>query len=212
MLYDYFKRTIDIVSGAVLAILFFPIILLAAAAIKLDSKGPIFYNQKRMGKKGQYFWIYKLRTMVAEADDILVNDKQFQKKYKKRKGWKLSSDEDFRVTRVGKWLRRFTVDEFPQLINVLKGEMSLVGPRAFRDDLAGNEIEEHLKNYPKMRAKVKTVLSVKPGITGPWQTSGRNVIPFDKRIEMEYKYAKRKNLLDDILIIFKTPLAMVTKW
>ena len=148
--------------------------------------------------------------MIKGADDLLHNhNSQLLKKFKDN-DWKLENDP--RITPFGKVLRSLTIDEFPQLLNVLKGEMSMVGPRAYRNDLAGNEIEEQLALYPKLRKQIDMVLTVKPGLTGPWQTSGRNMLPWDRRVELDAEYAKRKSLLYDMWIILKTPFAMINKW
>jgi lipopolysaccharide/colanic/teichoic acid biosynthesis glycosyltransferase len=105
-------------------------------------------------------------------------------------------------------LRSLTIDEFPQVLNVLRGEMSMVGPRAYVE----SELKEQQHKYPETQALIKDILSVKPGVTGPWQTSGRNELPFNKRAQMDANYAKEKNIWTDIKILFKTPKAMLSKW
>jgi len=174
--------------------------------IWFDSAGPVIYKQKRLGAKGKAFWLYKFRTMVKDADEILFEKRPKLLKKFKRGDWKLKRDP--RVTKLGRLLRNLTIDEFPQFLNVLKGEMSIVGPRAYRRQ----ELKEQVKKYPKTKKLIPTILSVKPGITGPWQTSGRNVIPFNKRAKMDYQYAKNYSFLTDFVIMLKTPLAMISKW
>ncbi|MDZ7586599.1 MAG: sugar transferase, partial [Patescibacteria group bacterium] len=167
---------------------------------------PIFYKHLRVGKNGQEFWLYKFRTMIQGADEYLYqNDKRLLKKFKQG-DWKLENDP--RITKFGRFLRNLTIDEFPQFFNVLKGEMSLIGPRAY----IKQELVEQRKKYPQTKAWIKTILSIKPGITGPWQTSGRNEISFDKRAKIDLNYAQHYNLIGDLLIILKTPKAMLSKW
>ena len=144
--------------------------------------------------------------MIQDADEYLYKKNPDLLKKFKASDWKLENDP--RITKLGRVLRAFTIDEFPQLFNVLKGDMSLVGPRAYLD----RELKEQPYKYPKTQKLIKTILSVKPGITGPWQTSGRNEIPFDKRAYLDAKYAKEKSILKDIWYIIKTPAAMLSKW
>src|SRR3989344_8617909 len=154
------KRLLDIVSALVLSIIFLPIWLLIPLLIKLDSPGPIIYKHKRVGKDGREFWLYKFRTMVNNADEILFKkDPQLLQKFKKG-DWKLVRDP--RITTLGRIMRSITIDEFPQLWNVLKGEMSLVGPRAYLKQ----ELVSQQEKYPHTKALIQDILSVKPGITG----------------------------------------------
>src|SRR3989338_10514591 len=200
------KRLVDIISALVLSIVFLPIWIIIPILIKLDSPGPIIYKHKRVGKGGKEFWLYKFRTMVHNADVILFR-KNPPLLAKFRQGdWKLARDP--RITTLGRIMRSITIDEFPQLYNVLKGEMSLVGPRAYLK----KELISQQQKYPYTKALIKDILSVKPGITGPWQTSGRNVIPFDKRAQMDAHYARNLSLIKDLWIILKTPQAMFSKW
>lgn len=207
-MYQTLKRLLDIVSSLILAILFLPIWVIVPLLIKLDSKGPVLFSQPRIGKNGKIFQILKFRSMRQNADDYWKKNPELYKKFKKS-SWKLTLDEDPRVTKLGKVLRQTSIDEFPQVFNVLLGTMSLVGPRPIREV----EKKDAIKTYgKKIETKIDSALSVKPGITGLWQVSGRNDIPWDKRIALDMKYAKRKNILDDIKIILKTPLAMISKW
>lgn len=202
------KRLLDIVASIILIILFFPIWLIIPLLIKLDSRGPVFFHQERVGKNKQMFNILKFRTMMAEADEYWRKHPNLYEKFKEG-SWKLTLEEDPRITKMGKVLRQTSIDEFPQLFNILKGDMSLVGPRPLRKI----EIADAMKRYGKtIEPVIDESLTVKPGLTGAWQVSGRNTIPWDQRVRMDAQYAKRKNLLDDFVIIFKTPFAMISKW
>lgn len=203
---ELFKRIIDIAGSLGLMVLFLPIWLILPVLIKIDSPGPVFYKHKRIGKDGKEFYLYKFRSMVADADEILhKHDKSLLEEFKKG-DWKLRNDP--RITTLGKLMRNLTLDEFPQLYNVLKGEMSIVGPRAYLH----KELEDQIKKYPQTKKYIDLILSVKPGITGPWQTSGRNEIPFDQRAKMDAEYAKEDSIVRDIAIILRTPKAMISKW
>jgi len=196
----------DIVLAIILALIFFPVWVFVPLIIWLDSGSPIIYRHKRIGQNQKQFWLYKFRTMIKEADEVLYKqDKKLLKRFIAQ-DWKL--EDDPRITKLGRVLRNLTIDEFPQLINVIKGEMSIVGPRAY----IKKEMLSQAKKYPQTKPWMKTIFKVKPGITGPWQTSGRNIIPFDKRAEMDLNYAKHCNFWWDILIILKTPPAMLSKW
>ena len=207
MIYDFWKRGVDILLSSTLLILFSPVIILTALAIILDSNGPIFADTpKRVGKNGIVFRMYKFRSMVKDAHKMLLNDPEFRKLYEeyRKGGYKLKGDP--RITDVGRFIRKYSIDEIPQFINVLRGEMSLVGPRAYYPD----ELRDQQKEYPNTRDAVKVVLSVKPGITGVWQVSGRSEINFDKRIHLDAAYATRRSILYDVWIILKTPAAMLS--
>lgn len=200
------KRGIDVILSLILSVIFLPVWLIIPLLIKLDSPGPIFYAHKRVGKGGSEFYLYKFRSMVQDADDILFKkNRQLLKEFKKS-DWKLRHDP--RITPLGRIIRSVTIDEFPQLLNVLKGEMSIVGPRAYLK----KELEEQQRRHPETKSLIADILSVKPGITGPWQTSGRNEVPFLKRAKMDAAYARRKSLLHDIVILLRTPKAMFSKW
>ncbi len=207
MMYDFLKRLVDVIFSSLLLIVFFPIIIVTAIAIRLNSKGPILADTpSRVGKNGHSFRMYKFRSMVANAHDILTHDpkyKELLEEYKKS-GYKLRDDP--RITSVGKFIRKYSLDEIPQFINVLLGDMSIVGPRAYYPD----ELRDQQKQYPYTKDAVKVVLSVKPGITGVWQVSGRSDINFDKRIQLDALYAKRRSILFDFYIILKTPFAMLS--
>jgi lipopolysaccharide/colanic/teichoic acid biosynthesis glycosyltransferase len=207
MLYDLLKRLLDIIISLLALAVFSPIIAITAIAIKLNSKGPLLADTPpRIGEGGKSFRMYKFRSMVANAHEILVNDPNYKMlldEYKKG-GYKLKDDP--RITKVGKFIRKYSLDEVPQFVNVLRGEMSVVGPRAYYPD----ELRDQQKKYPHTRNAVKIVLSVKPGITGIWQVTGRSQINFDKRIQLDALYAKRRSILYDLYLIFKTPIAMIS--
>ncbi len=203
----YIKRIVDIFLSLLLLVIFFPIIVIISLLIKLDSPGPILADvPERVGQNGKRFKMYKFRSMIVNAHYLLRNDPKFKKLYEeyKKNSYKLKKDP--RITLIGKFFRKHSLDEIPQLINVLKGEMSIVGPRAYYPD----ELEEQLKKYPHTKKLLKKVLSVKPGITGLWQVSGRSEVNFDKRIEIDFKYVNEISLINDIKIIIKTPLIMIT--
>lgn len=194
--------------GSVCLIIFFlPISIIFSILIKLESSGPILADvPERTGQKEKKFKMHKFRSMIVNAHRMLRSDPKFQKLYReyKRSSYKLKDDP--RVTGVGKMIRKHSIDEIPQLINVLKGEMSLVGPRAYYPD----ELTNQQKKYPYTKEMVKKVLSVKPGITGLWQVSGRSEIHFDKRIAIDAKYVDNISLWGDLKIIIKTPFVMIT--
>jgi len=208
MFYDLTKRLLDVISSLTLIILFLPVWIIVPILIKIDSKGPIFFFQKRLGRSGKLFKIIKFRTMRTDAEEFWKKNPKLYQKFK-RQSWKLTLDEDPRVTKLGRILRQTSIDEFPQVFNVLLGSMSLVGPRPIRDI----EVADAIKRYGKgIKKQIDLSLTVKPGITGPWQVSGRNDIPWDKRLDIDAAYAQKRSILDDFRIIFKTPLAMISKW
>lgn len=205
--YEIIERLIDIVFSIVLIIFFLPAIIIIAIAIKLDSKGPILAETpQRVGKKGKLFKMYKFRSMVEDAHEMLRKNPEYSKLYDvyKKGSYKLKNDP--RITRVGEFIRKHSLDEIPQFFNILKGEMGVVGPRAYYPD----ELREQQKKYPGTLKSVKIVLSVKPGLTGYWQVSGRSEINFDKRIEMDAQYVKKSNIRYNLWIIAKTPWAMIS--
>jgi lipopolysaccharide/colanic/teichoic acid biosynthesis glycosyltransferase len=205
--YEFTKRFIDIVFSLLFIILFSPIILCVSLAIKLTSTGPIFADTpQRVGKNGTKFKMYKFRSMIQNAHQMLREDPKFAELYNDYKKGSYKLKDDPRVTKVGKFIRKHSLDELPQFFNVLRGEMSIVGPRAYYPD----ELTEQQKKYPHTKNAVKVVLSVKPGITGFWQVSGRSEINFDKRIQMDADYVKRRSILYDLKIMLKSPEAMIT--
>jgi len=207
MKYETAKRLLDIFMAIILLIVFAPVFILFPILIKFDSPGPVFADiPKRVGKDKKLFRMYKFRTMIANAHQLLRTDPKFRHLYEeyKRHSYKLKGDP--RITRVGKVLRRFSLDELPQVFNVLRGEMSIVGPRAYYPD----ELEEQQKIYPETKKYVVELLKTKPGITGYWQVHGRSEINFDKRVKMDAYYARQKSILQDIIIILKTPWIMIS--
>jgi exopolysaccharide production protein ExoY len=207
MLYRLSKRIIDLLGATLLLVLFSPVILITAILIKLTSSGPVFADTpKRVGQYGKLFYPYKFRSMILNAHQLLRTDERFKKLYQQYKKSSYKLHEDPRVTKVGKFIRKHSIDEVPQLLNVLKGEMSIVGPRPYYPD----ELEDQQKKYPKTKKLVKEMLVVKPGITGYWQVTGRSEINFDKRIEMDAYYARKKSIWLDMLILLKTPWAMIS--
>ncbi len=200
------KRIIDICASLALIVLFLPIWILVPILIKLDSPGPIIFRHKRVGKNGKDFDMLKFRSMIDGAHDYLHKQHPELLEQFKAGDWKLEHDP--RITKLGRVLRSLTIDEFPQLLNVLKGEMSLIGPRAYMRQ----EIQEQTEKYPETKPFIKEILSIKPGVTGPWQVSGRNEIPFYKRAGLDAEYARQRSIWKDIMVIFKTPRAMFSKW
>lgn len=207
MFYNIAKRIIDIIGSIVGLIIFAPLCLITIVAIELDSPGPVLADTpKRVGKDGKEFKFLKFRSMIPNAHQLLQTDPRFKKLLEEYKKSSYKLHDDPRVTRAGKFIRKHSIDEIPQFFNVIKGEMSLVGPRAYYPF----ELEEQQNKYPQTKELVKEVLEVKPGITGLWQVSGRSEINFDKRIEMDAEYARRRSIIYDLIILIKTPLAMVT--
>lgn len=211
MYYEIVKRVMDIGLSVILIILFSPIMFLTAIIISITSPGPVLVERRnshmqRIGKNGKVFRLYKFRSMFVHADSSLKNDPNFKKLYKEYKESSFKLHKDPRVTGFGKFIRKYSIDEMPQLFNVLRGEMSLVGPRPYHAD----EIVEQQKRYPGTEKYVKETQTVKPGITGFWQVTGRSNINFDKRIQMDAEYARKKSIFMDIFIILKTPFAMIS--
>lgn len=203
----YLKRGLDIIGATILLILFSPICIIATIFIKLDSSGPVFADvPERVGKKGSKFTMYKFRSMVENAHHMLRTDKNMKSLYEEYKNGSYKLKRDPRITRIGGFLRKHSIDEVPQFINVLKGDMSIVGPRAYYPD----ELIEQQNKYPETKELVKVVLSVKPGITGLWQVSGRSDVNFDKRVAIDAQYVENISLWTDLKIILKTPWTMIT--
>ncbi len=206
-LYATIKRAIDVIGSIVLLIFFLPVCFLVAIAIKLDQPGPVFADTpERVGKEGKLFKLFKFRSMIMNAHEKLRKDPRMARLYREYKRGSYKLRRDPRVTQVGRFIRKHSLDEIPQLLNVLRGEMSLVGPRPYYPD----ELVEQQRKYPHTRDLVKVVLSAKPGITGFWQVSGRSEVNFDKRIKMDADYVKKRSLLLDLSILLKSPWAMIS--
>jgi exopolysaccharide biosynthesis polyprenyl glycosylphosphotransferase len=188
------KRVMDITVSGLLLILTSPLLLLAAVAILIDTGRPVFFRQKRAGKEGVPFTMVKFRTMVADAEDRLSELIDLSKL--DEPAFKIPDDP--RVTRVGRFLRRTSIDELPQFINVLRGEMSLVGPRP--------EEEAVVALYDERQ---RGRLAIKPGVTGPMQVYGRSDLTFEERLAMERDYLDNLSLLTDLQILMRTPRAIV---
>lgn len=210
-MYFFLKRLTDILGAGIALLIFSPIIILAIIINYLSSDGPVFYKPLRVGKNGKEFRMLKFRSMfMYQIDGHLVHAQKYLEKHPKllkeyqENSYKLTNDP--RITPFGRILRRFSIDELPQLINVLKGDMSLIGPRAYQDD----ELKHQQKIYPHTKKYVKIILNTRPGASGPWQTSGRSFINFDKRVQMDAEYVMRKSYLYDLYIIIKTPIVMLT--
>jgi len=187
------KRSVDVAVALLALLALAPLMMLIAVAIRLTSAGPIFFRQERLGKDGQCFRIYKFRTMQADAEVLLKMDPQLYSKYAAN-NFKLPKEEDFRVTSPGRLLRSSSLDELPQLINVLKGDMSLVGPRPI--------IPVEIERYSDYAA---LLLSVKPGMTGYWQVSGRSLISdYAARVRLDMEYIRDQSLRADFEILLKT--------
>ncbi|MDP3733320.1 MAG: sugar transferase [Candidatus Daviesbacteria bacterium] len=204
MLYDFSKRLMDVVGSILALLILSPLLILVAIAIKLDSPGPVLADTPmRAGRNGKLFRLYKFRSMVQNAQEILDNNPKLLAEYKKN-SYKIFDDP--RITKMGKLLRRFSIDELPQFFNILKGEMSIVGPRAYYP----YELDEQQEKYPDSKKFVKIILSGKPGLTGLWQVTGRSQINFDKRVEMDAQYVKKRSLLYDVWIMLKTIPAVLS--
>ena len=195
-----FKRGIDVVGATIVLILFSPLLALIALAIKLDSRGPMLLRQARLGRELDEFTVLKFRTMKFDSSPEL-----HRAYIAKLAAGQADEDEikkltqDPRITRVGRLLRRTSLDEFPQLINVLRGEMSLVGPRPALDYELEHYAERHFERF-----------AVKPGMTGLWQVSGRNRVGFTEMLDLDVNYACNNGFLLDMKILAKTPVAAVT--
>jgi len=194
-IYRLSKRIFDFVASLLGLIILSPLFLIIAIAIKIeDPKGPVFYSQIRLGKKQEAFKMYKFRSMVVDADkhlkDLLDENEVDGAMFKMKK--------DPRVTKVGQFIRKYSVDELPQLVNVLLGNMSLVGPRP----PLPREVMEY-SEYDKQR------LTVKPGCTGLWQISGRNDVGFSEMVELDLRYINKRNAIFDLYVLFKTVLVFI---
>jgi Undecaprenyl-phosphate galactose phosphotransferase WbaP len=187
------KRVADLIGAAILTILAAPVLAVIALLIKIDSPGPVFYSQNRMGRQGRCFSVQKFRTMKVNADavlqEMLDSDPALRREYEQFH--KLENDP--RVTRIGRVLRRYSLDELPQLFNVIVGDMSLVGPRAYMP-----------RELPQMKNLAQIVLQTPPGITGLWQVSGRNALSFERRVDLDVHYFKNWSPWLDLYLLIRT--------
>ena len=195
--YKFVKRTTDVVLASVALVILSPVFLIIAIAIKLDSKGPVFFKHTRIGKNGKIIKLYKFRSMVINAEELIKSFTPEQmKEYKEN--YKLTNDP--RITRVGNILRKRSLDELPQLINIIKGDLSIIGPRPV--------VAEELKKY---QYNIDKFLSVTPGLTGYWAANGRSNTTYEERMEMELYYIDNLSLKMDLKVFFKTILSVVKK-
>ena len=189
ILYEVIKRIIDIVASFIGLILLSPLILIVSMLIKLESKGEVIFKQKRVGLNGKEFYMYKFRSMVINAEEL----KEQLESQNELSGPMFKIKDDPRITKVGKFIRKTSIDELPQLINVIKGDMSLVGPRP--------SLPKEVKKFEQWMMER---LEVKPGLTCIWQISGRNNIDFEDWMKLDIKYVRERSLVLDFKLIFKT--------
>lgn len=192
--YRFFKRALDIVASVIGLIVLSPVFLIVSLAIKVEDRGPIFYSQVRLGKGQRPFKMYKFRSMIVDAD------KKLEKLLKQNEveGAMFKMKDDPRITKTGKFIRKHSLDELPQLWNVLLGDMSLVGPRPPLE----REVVEY-SEYDKQR------LIAKPGCTGLWQISGRNEVGFDEMVSLDLRYIQDSNIIFDVIILLKTVIIFI---
>ena len=195
--YLFLKRTFDVISSGIAIIMFAPIFILLIILIRLDSKGAALFGHKRMGKNGKEISVYKFRTMVINAQEILENFTPEQKT-EFEKNFKLENDP--RITKIGSFLRKTSLDELPQLVNILKGDMSVVGPRPI--------VQAEVEKYGQFADKF---FSVMPGLTGHWQANGRSDTTYEERVQMDMYYIDNRSFMMDIKIILQTVVSVIKK-
>ena len=199
IIYRFIKRTFDFIISGLSLILLSPVFLLIAVLIKFDSKGKVFYKHKRIGKNGEYIYLYKFRSMYSDSKERLekmLEDPKIRKEWEEN--YKL--DNDPRITKIGSILRKTSLDELPQLFNILVGDMSIVGPRPIIDD----EIKKYGSNKDKL-------LSVTPGLTGWWACNGRSCTSYEDRMKLELYYVDHRSVLLDIKVIIKTAISVIKR-
>jgi exopolysaccharide biosynthesis polyprenyl glycosylphosphotransferase len=187
--YYLVKRTIDLLGAVCGIVIFSPLFIFLAIAIKLESKGPVFFSQQRVGKDGKLFYMYKFRSMVVNAEEQL----KYLKNKNEMSGPMFKMKDDPRITRIGKFIRKTSIDELPQLLNILKGEMSFVGPRP--------NLPAEVAQFNRYQEQK---LLVKPGLTCYWQVMGRNKIGFEEWMRLDVKYVVERSTWVDIKLLFKT--------
>lgn len=191
------KRILDCILATIALIILSPIYLIIAIAVKIDSKGPVFFKHTRIGKNGKIIKIYKYRTMVANAEELI---KKFSPEQMKEYKENFKLENDPRITKVGKFLRKTSLDELPQLLNIIQGDLALIGPRP----VVKSELEKYGENTGKF-------LSVTPGLTGNWAASGRSNTTYEERMKMELWYVDHISFITDVKIFFKTIIAVIKK-
>lgn len=199
IIYRFVKRTFDILISGLSLIILSPIFLVIALFIKIDSKGKVFYKHKRIGKNGETIYLYKFRSMYSDSKERL---EELLKDPKIRKEWEenYKLDNDPRITKIGNILRKTSLDELPQLLNILNGDMSIVGPRPV--------IEDELEKYGLYKQKF---LSVTPGLTGWWACNGRSCTSYEDRMKLELYYVNNRSILLDIKCIIKTAISVIKR-
>ncbi len=210
IVYRVLKRVIDIVLSLLLIVLTFPILFVISGLILIESGFPILSDAPlRIGKGGGEFKMFKFRSMIIDAHRKLKSDSNFAVRYEEWKlnDGKLNSKIDPRVTLIGRVIRRLDLDELPQLFNVLFGQMSMVGPRAYFSE----EFDMYKKRHPEVTVQIREIIKVKPGITGLWQVSGRNDIKILERFMIDSFYATNFNILLDLKILLKTPFVVLSR-
>jgi len=195
------KRCFDLVVAGLLLMLLMPVFVLIGLAVKLHDGGPVLFRQARVGRGGRQFRIAKFRTMVVDAEVRLEANPDLYARYLGN-DFKLDLAEDVRVSRLGRFLRASSLDELPQLLNILRGEMSLVGPRPV--------VQLELSEYTSRNAAV-AYINARPGLTGLWQVSGRNRLGYDDRIHLDLVYLSSLSLIKDVMILLRTPLAVLRR-
>lgn len=195
--YGFFKRGFDIVGALIALIVLSPVILIVAILVRVDSPGSVVFGHERVGKNNKRIKVYKFRSMYKNSQEIFEN---FTEEQKKEYYINFKLDNDPRITRVGSFLRKTSLDELPQLINIIKGDMSIVGPRPI--------VEKEIKKYGVYFDKFA---SVTPGLTGYWQANGRSDTTYDERVQMDMYYIDNRSFIMDMKIIFKTVFAVIKK-
>lgn len=199
VIYNMIKRVFDIILSIISIILLSPLFIIIAILIKIDSKGKVFYKHKRVGKNGEYIYLYKFRSMYSDSKERL---EEMLKDPKIRKEWEenYKLNQDPRITKIGSILRKTSLDELPQLLNILNGDMSFVGPRPVIDD----EIRKYEQNADKL-------LSVTPGLTGWWACNGRSCTSYEDRMKLELFYVDNRGILLDIKVLIKTFISVIKR-
>ena len=196
-IYLALKRIFDVIAALGALVVFSPIFLVLIIIIRLDSSGAAIFGHKRIGKNGKVIKVYKFRTMVINAQEVLENF-SIEQKIEFEKNFKLENDP--RITRIGSFLRKTSLDELPQLVNILKGDMSVVGPRPI--------VNDEIRKYGMYSEKL---FSVVPGLTGHWQANGRSDTTYEERVQMDMFYIDNRNFLMDVKIIFQTVISVIKK-